>query len=213
MHAEIRLCNLFGGALISCGIAFLHQYPVMKVCDHVQEAAPLFYLCSVLFVALVFWCRQNHLNNHFLITVFVQRSICLLSASRALPDFYFPVNLTLSGLRSFRLCEDLIWSLHPSPSSPSPHHGDSQITVTAVPPPAALLCDFMLRHKNLLQLSPCYSSVVLEALNCATFRTADQKSPCVFACMLNQNVILFYEYSSMSYTTSLSWAVFNWRLS
>lgn len=114
---------------------------------------------------------------------------------------------------TFRLCEDLIWSLHPSPSSPSPHHGDSEMTVTAVPPPAALLCDFMLRHKNLLQLSPCYSSVVLEALDCATFRTADQKSPCVFACMLNQNVILLYEYSSMSYTTSLSWAVFNCRLS
>lgn len=167
MHAEIRLCNLFDGALISCGIALLHQHPVMKACDHVQEAALLFYLCSVLFVALVFWCRQNHLNNNFLITVFVQRSICI--------------------------CIRL------PPSPPSPHHG-----ITAVPPPAALLCDFMLRHKNLLQLSPHYSSVVLEALDCATFRTADQKSPCVFACMLNQNVILFYEYSSISYTTSLS---------
>lgn len=77
-----------------------------------KEAAPLFYLCSVLFVTLVFWCRQNHLNNSFLITVFVQRSICLLSASQALPDFvfYFIVILTLclSGLHSFRLCEDLI---------------------------------------------------------------------------------------------------------
>lgn len=30
MHAEIRLCNLFDGALISCGIVFLHQHPVIN---------------------------------------------------------------------------------------------------------------------------------------------------------------------------------------